>query len=126
LEFAAIKNGSEVNRLRYFRTLMFAAGQANFAQPLGEAVARREAMDAMLAARRFQRKQGQWPTTLEQMSPEFLPKIPVDPFAGTPLRLKVDADFIRIYSIGRDRLDDGGESDGKAPDVGFVQSLLAR
>ena len=40
--------------------------------------------------------------------PDFLPRVPLDPFSGRPLRLKRDGAGAVVYSVGRDLKDDGG------------------
>lgn len=57
---------------------------------------------AGLAAEQFRRKHERWPKTLDELSPEFLEKAPRDPYTGEPLRLRVVADGIVIYSPGPD------------------------
>ena len=40
--------------------------------------------------------------------PEFLAEVPTDPYDGRPIRMRhVDGGLV-LYSIGRDRKDDGG------------------
>jgi hypothetical protein len=45
----------------------------------------------------------------------------IDPFDGKPLRVKVTKDTFRVYSIGPDRIDNGGvdrsETKGKSYDI---------
>src|SRR5262249_51323946 len=80
---------------------------------------------AALAAERFRRRHGRWPERLEELVPDFLEKLPPDPFAGGPLLFKRLADGVVIYSAGPDERDDDGDVRG-APntsltgkDVGF-------
>lgn len=57
--------------------------------------------------------------------PQFLDAVPVDPFDGKPLRYRIDADKIVIWSIHENMTDDGGvlvKPEGKkgaTPDIGF-------
>jgi len=71
--------------------------------------ATRDAADAALAIEQFRRKHDRLPETLDELVPEFLDAVPIDPFDGKPLRYVVREDAYVIYSIGRDRADDGGE-----------------
>jgi hypothetical protein len=49
------------------------------------------------------------PETLASLKPRFLAEIPADPFDGQPLRYNKDsATGYVVYSIGKDRQDDGG------------------
>jgi hypothetical protein len=78
---------------------------------------------AALAAERFRRDFGRWPTTLDELVPKYVIAVPRDPHDLQPLRLARRPDGIVIYSVGQDEIDDGGaiESDGaaKATDIGF-------
>jgi len=56
--------------------------------------------------------------------PDFLTKIPLDPFDKKLLRLKHLADGIMIYAVGPDGKDDGGKLDRSSPaapgtDIGY-------
>lgn len=64
------------------------------------------------ALERYQLKAGGYPDTLGVLAPEFINKIPGDLMAkGQPLKYKkgLNGDRYRIYSIGQDGTDDGGE-----------------
>jgi ABC-type transport system involved in multi-copper enzyme maturation permease subunit len=81
---------------------------------------------AALAAERYRRRHGDWPKSLDDLTPGLLEKVPADPFTGEPLRLRRLDDGLVIYSVGADGHDDGGDVDGgpavKAEggkDVGF-------
>lgn len=61
-----------------------------------------------LAATRYRLEHGHYPTSADQMVPAYLPAIPIDPFDGKPLRMKTDAEGLLFYSVGVDRIDNGG------------------
>jgi hypothetical protein len=73
-----------------------------------EADAGRLLARAALALTAFKAKTGSYPDTLDALVPDFLPRVPLDPFSGRPLRLRRDGDGLVIYSVGRDLKDDGG------------------
>ena len=79
-----------------------------------EAHARRAAtyavMEVVLASKRFQLVTGQLPESLEALTPQFLDEVPRDILSrdGQPLRFGRTAEGIRIYSVGVNRVDDGG------------------
>ena len=54
--------------------------------------------------------------TLDALVPQFIEKAPVDPFDGKPLRYIPGNNDAKIYSVGRDRKDDGGTGDIE-PDI---------
>jgi hypothetical protein len=78
-----------------------------------------------LAAERFRLAQNRWPEGLDVLvNAGFLAAVPTDPFDGKPLRLKPTVDGLVIYSVGQDRIDNGGNIDRDHPsdpgtDVGF-------
>lgn len=57
---------------------------------------------AGLAAERFRQKCDAWPQSLADLSPEFLPQVPCDPYTGDPLQFKATKDGIVIFSTGPD------------------------
>jgi hypothetical protein len=67
---------------------------------------------AMLAAAMFRAKTGDWPDTLEQLVPEYLPAIGRDiysPQGEEPFKYVVSKNGPRVYSIGPDGKDDFGQ-----------------
>jgi hypothetical protein len=85
------------------------------------AVAEDIAADAAIAAELFRRRHGRLPASLEELVPEFLSEVPLDPFDGQPLRL-VERDGAWIaYSVGANCTDDGGlrADDPREGDVTF-------
>lgn len=52
---------------------------------------------------------GQLPAKLEDLVPDYLPAVPLDPLtAGKPLQYVADPDRPRVYSVGDNEKDDGG------------------
>ena len=70
------------------------------------------------ALERYRLAVGQYPTTLEALSPQFIEKIPHDIIGGEPLiyRPTADGKFL-LYSVGWNEKDDGGVP-GKTPAEG--------
>ena len=58
----------------------------------------------------YHRRNGSWPTRLEQLCPELLPAVPVDRFDGKPMKYVLTDDKPIVYSVGRNRIDEGGAS----------------
>jgi hypothetical protein len=66
------------------------------------------------ALERFRLKQGAYPATLEELTPGFVAEVPSDIYAHAPYRYeRTDAGSFRLYSVGKDRHDDGGQIDPK-------------
>ena len=72
------------------------------------AQARLEAAHIALAATRYHLENGKLPTKPDELVPAFLDEIPIDPFDGQPMRYKPTADGAVVYSVGPNRVDDGG------------------
>lgn len=92
------------------RTLTPSVQAAQTASTRGDAANRM--IVALIAAKRFQLQHGDLPQRLEQLAPEFLPQVPFDPFDGQPLKYSVNRGIVRIYSVGKDTIDNGGQDDG--------------
>ena len=71
--------------------------------------ARRQAALTAIAIERFRLKHsGQLPDDLTMLVPEFLSKVPEDPFDGGLLRFRKLDNGYAVYSVGRDCKDDNG------------------
>ena len=69
--------------------------------------AERDAAVAGVAFRRFQLAHGRPPASLAELTPEFLPQVPTDPFQqGAPLVFIVKGNQFAIYSVGMNGTDD--------------------
>lgn len=77
-------------------------------QEAGHTLALRDLTASAIAARRHELKQGERPRSLAELVPDLLKQVPSDPFDGKPLRMVATKDDIVLYSIGKDRRDDGG------------------
>lgn len=89
-------------------------------------LAERRLAACALAIRVFELDHGRKPATLQELVPEYLPRVPADPMDRDqrPLIYRPDLDPPRLYSIGSDGVDDGGaftlEARGvESPDVIF-------
>ena len=88
--------------------------------------ARQAALEVTLAAQMYRRDKGEFPESLDQLVPEYLETVPLDPcdLNGGRLRYRRnDPNKAIVWSIGRDGNDDGGEvvvQNGVSADVGFV------
>ena len=58
----------------------------------------------------FHAESGRWPTELKELCPSLLKTIPIDRFSGKPLIYRPSKDGYLLYSIGRNRKDDGGQN----------------
>ena len=68
-----------------------------------------------IALERFFVKQAKYPAHLDELVPEFLPGVPLDPCDGKPLRYRRESDGHGVvWSIGKNRRDDDAKFDPKA------------
>ncbi|MFA5292047.1 MAG: hypothetical protein WC496_03335 [Phycisphaerae bacterium] len=69
-----------------------------------------QALLTTIAVLRFNRDKGRLPNNLDELvQTEYLKKLPVDPYSNKPLIYKVEADDFKIYSVGKNFTDEGGE-----------------
>jgi hypothetical protein len=86
------------------------------------------AMQAALACERYRLARDNWPESLDVLVPEYLAAVPVDPFDGKPIRFQRIPEGIKVWCIGEDAMDDGGDvlriedhpSSRKPKDAGWV------
>ena len=63
----------------------------------------------MLALKCYAIEYGELPASLDQLVPEYLDEIPADPFDGRPMRYSKEKKI--VYSVGRDLIDSGGDTE---------------
>lgn len=61
-----------------------------------------------LAVEQFREERGHFPLTLAELTPQFLDRVPSDPFDGAPLHYRPLAKGYMVYSVDVDGHDDGG------------------
>ena len=88
-----------------------------------KADARHRLAMAAVAATSYRLKTGRLPARLEDLVPEFMPAVPVDPFDGKPMKMAATTGGgIVIYSIGADFTDNGGkvwDDENRTGDITF-------
>ena len=84
-----------------------ALGKASRVSAVGRAVCLATATG--YAAERYRRAHGAWPNAASDLVPAFMATVPQDPWSGKPVLMSSDADGFRIWSIGRDGVDDRGD-----------------
>jgi hypothetical protein len=103
----------------------------------GRMLAQMRTAEATIAVERYrQAHESALPPSLDALVPAFIDRVPVDPFSGAPIRLKVSESGYAVYSFGSNFKDDGGtalkgpgspgttamEQLAGAPDIGFAES----
>ena len=81
--------------------------------------AQRDATRVAIAIERFYLRQGQLPSSLDDLVPTYLKSLLEDPFDGAPLRFRSEAENYLVYSVGTNGADDGGTSEpaSQPPDI---------
>jgi hypothetical protein len=80
---------------------------------LAEDIAGSRAADSGIAVELYRREHSNLPESLDLLVPKYLPNVPIDPFNGKPMLYKVDEKGFTIYSVGKNKVDDGGRIDNK-------------
>ena len=71
----------------------------------------RRIVETAIALKRYQIKNGRWPETLNELVPEFIASVRIDPYDGKPLKYHTTADgWYLLYGVGENGVDDGGDS----------------
>jgi hypothetical protein len=81
---------------------------ARIAQLAGRSEAQLRTAWTGLAVERYRLAQGTFPEDLQQLVPDYLEAVPLDPFDGQALRYRRMHPGYIVYSIGEDLSDDGG------------------
>jgi hypothetical protein len=123
-EFAAIESIAAGNREYVVTPLLFSGvGRVHAA-----ALRIRTWLDCArvgIAAERFRQSTGEWPSSLEELTPEWISEIPSDAYDGQPLRFRRTTYGIVVYAVGADRSDNSGHvqtartSETQGQDIGF-------
>jgi hypothetical protein len=61
------------------------------------------------AIRLYHRDKNQWPKSIDELKPNYLTEIPLDPFINQPFHLTIDSTGMFAYSVGPDFKDDSAK-----------------
>jgi hypothetical protein len=82
---------------------------ASYSSGIAESLARARASVAAVAMARYRQDHaGSLPLSLEELTPTYLDAPLVDPYNGAAFEYRHDAGGFKIYSVGANRKDDGG------------------
>ena len=76
-------------------------------------VAHERLLAVEMALRCCRAERGQAPSRLDGLVPDYLSKVPADPFSGRPLIYHLQGTNWLLYSVGADGVDDGGKPAGR-------------
>lgn len=119
---------SQINRWRYAQTFLLIPEVEAVGNTCARHVAQRDMTDCLLALRRYELKQGKLPDTLAELVPDYLPAVPNDAYDGQPLRYLITPESTCVYSIGEDRVDNGGQTDKNnlEPDMPLIYKAITK
>jgi hypothetical protein len=110
--------GTSIKRYRYLLITVFVPSLSRAGILAEKATQRRDAALVAVALELYRRDHRDWPASLHELTPQYLPAVPLDRYDGKPLRYRVVEGQPVLYSIGVDRDDDGG----RVPERGNVHA----
>jgi hypothetical protein len=69
---------------------------------------RRDGVVTAIALELYHRQHGDYPKSLDELTPMLLPAVPADRITGDPIKYRLVDGHPLLYSVGDDRQDDGG------------------
>ena len=103
------------DQIRYLPLVLLLPAVDSFRMQLERNAGRREGALIGIALELYRRENGNWPESLEQISPRWLPELPIDRINGGPLGYRVSDDGVVVYSFGTDTDDDQGRPPIEGP-----------
>jgi hypothetical protein len=102
--------GDPLGKFRYLFVNLLMPAYDNLRNKIIVSDGERDGVFLGLALELYHRKHGKWPTELAELSPQWLPAVPVDRITGKPLHYEVVDDRPVVYGTGPDSDDDGGRA----------------
>jgi len=99
---------SPIEAIRFAPVLLLLPCSGSPIEEAERTTQRRDAALVAIALELYRRRAGDWPERLDQLVPDLLPSVPPDRFDGRPLRYRLADGRPVVYSVGCDRVDDGG------------------
>ncbi len=108
---------SSGNRLRYLPLDVFMPALSAVNKTIHRYYGSRDGILIGIALTLYQQEHGNWPDSLDDLSPTYLPSVPIDRLTGKPLHYRITDEGPLVYSVGVDGDDDAGrvpvDTDGK-------------
>lgn len=105
-----MKTADVPERQNYLLTTLYALPLEATVAAHGVANASRDLTIVAIALERYRRDKGAMPEHLQELVPDYLPELPLDPFDGHPFRYRRAGNRYLLYSIGANRRDDQGDA----------------
>lgn len=106
-EVARLMDAGRIEKMSYILTLLLVPALEATLTVNASGTACRDLSLVAIAVERYRRDQGHLPEDLRRLVPDYLRAVPIDPFDGQSLRYIPGSDRYTLYSIGRNRRDDG-------------------
>jgi hypothetical protein len=100
-------DAGRIEKMSYILTLLLVPDLEATLTVNASGTACRDLSLVAIAVERYRRNQGRLPEDLRRLVPDYLRAVPIDPFDGQSLRYIPGSDRYTLYSIGRNRRDDG-------------------
>jgi len=104
----AAMRASTLQTARYWPVVMLTPAVAKASESAEIVTQLRDGVLVGLALELHRRRHGEWPNSLEAMTPNLLPDVPLDRFTGEPLGYRIEDGRPLVYGVGTDLDDDGG------------------
>jgi hypothetical protein len=101
--------------MTYSRQLLPALARACQAQARHEAML--DLIQIGILLEQYKARTGSFPDTLDAIAADLGGSVPVDPFSGKSYRYRPLGTTFLLYSVGANRLDDGGTHDFREGDI---------
>lgn len=102
--------GGPLARQRHYFTFLLIPALERSGVAAAQTSQVRDATVTAIALELYRRRHGEWPSSLGELTPSFLPTVPRDQFTGGPIGYVLGETGPVIYSVGADRKDDGGRA----------------
>jgi hypothetical protein len=109
-EHALSDDAGPIEHYRYLFLRLLAPATEKLRNTIVTSDGRRDGVLIGIALELYHREHGEWAKSLDELSPRWLPSVPVDRITGEPLHYKIVDDRPVVYSVGIDRDDDGGRA----------------
>jgi hypothetical protein len=106
-QIIAMKN-SPVDRIRFMLLADLFPALSHIQQVCERYLGERDGVIVGIALELYHRRHGRHPDSLSDLTPELLPEVPADRITGDPVKYRLIEGKPVVYSVGADRVDDGG------------------
>jgi hypothetical protein len=103
---------SPLEEARYWPLVWLAPSLSRAQETCEHELGERDGAEVGIALELFRRQHGNYPASLNELTPQFLPEIPADRITGDPVKYRLVDGKPLVYSVGVDRVDDGGKLPG--------------